>query len=215
MGSEEQVKSVRNFLKSKTNTDDEVTYIDFNNIVEMPDYLLIELNTAGILAQFIYFGTRGLYSPDTKEEALKSFESYTEKEQTRGVELALEYEENCKKTGHSTWHSWRKQNWGTKWNAYNQYVVDENVLIFKTAWEGVPDLIEVLSQRFPDVRFEYQWQDIDDDRTSGDIIFVNGERDVRSFIKNRPDIEFEAMMESIECYKREQSSDTIPFIVFN
>ena len=39
---------------------------------------------------------------------------------------------------------------GTKWNAFNQNFEEPNVLWFDTAWEGVPLLIQTLSEIFPD-----------------------------------------------------------------
>ena len=42
--------------------------------------------------------------------------------------------------------SWARENWGTKWNAYHDDVIDDNTIKFETAWNGIPELIGVLSE---------------------------------------------------------------------
>lgn len=43
----ETVQKVMNFLKGKTDDDNTPCYIDFNNIIPMPEELLIEKNSSG------------------------------------------------------------------------------------------------------------------------------------------------------------------------
>lgn len=59
--------------------------------------------------------------------------------------------ENC-------WLEWSIKNWGTKWNAYQSDLEDEdNIIRFMTAWNGVPELMKKLGFIFPEVEFEYAW----------------------------------------------------------
>lgn len=63
--------------------------------------------------------------------------------------------ENC-------WLEWSRRNWGTKWNAYESNLKDEEDTIrFSTAWNGVKDLITKLGRIFEDIEFEYSWADED------------------------------------------------------
>lgn len=60
------------------------------------------------------------------------------------------------------WHDWRILNWGTKWNAYRtEKAEEENTLYFLTAWGGVPELMNVLAYKFPNVTFYYDYADED------------------------------------------------------
>lgn len=59
--------------------------------------------------------------------------------------------ENC-------WLDWSLKNWGTKWNAYESNLEDEEDTIrFSTAGNGVPELITKLGRIFEDIEFEYAW----------------------------------------------------------
>tara|TARA_B100001093_G_scaffold471404_1_gene493645 strand:+ start:390 stop:791 length:402 start_codon:yes stop_codon:yes gene_type:complete len=53
------------------------------------------------------------------------------------------------------WWDWRVQNWGTKWNSYDdsvEIVDDETVeYTFNTAWSPPEPVIEKLREQYPDV----------------------------------------------------------------
>lgn len=56
------------------------------------------------------------------------------------------------------WYDWRNANWGTKWNAYHTEKVEgENTIFFLTAWGGVPELMNLLASKFPNVTFYYDY----------------------------------------------------------
>ncbi|NOU99502.1 DUF1281 family ferredoxin-like fold protein [Paenibacillus planticolens] len=56
---------------------------------------------------------------------------------------------------------WARLHWGTKWNAYSQpdNRNTKDTLYFKTAWNGVPDIIQKLAWIFPNVTLEYSFAD--------------------------------------------------------
>ncbi|CAM3292971.1 DUF1281 family ferredoxin-like fold protein [Vagococcus fessus] len=64
-----------------------------------------------------------------------------------------------------TWSEWCVRHWGTKWNAYslNDLIErnTENIIYFQTAWSGVPKIILLLAQAFPEVSFKYEYADED------------------------------------------------------
>lgn len=145
-GTDEQVKEVLDFLKSKTT--DEEGYrraIDFNNIIPMPEELA---------------NTTESNRPD--DEAKMA--------------------ENKKKYGYRSWYDWSLDKWGTKWNAYDidQY---DNVVIFHTAWAGVPELMSKLAQMFPKVSFDYAFADEDVSYNVGMFEF-NGDELIETPIEN-------------------------------
>ena len=53
------------------------------------------------------------------------------------------------------WWDWRVQNWGTKWNSYDdsvEIIDDETVeYTFNTAWSPPEPVIEKLREQYPDV----------------------------------------------------------------
>lgn len=60
--------------------------------------------------------------------------------------------ENC-------WYDWSINNWETKWNAYRSNITDDDRIEFYTAWLGVPRLMGLLSQKFPNAEFDYKYAD--------------------------------------------------------
>ena len=61
--------------------------------------------------------------------------------------------------------NWSRNNWGTKWNAYDQTCellnLNEGIAIiyFSTAWNGVPKLIQKIAWIFPNVLIDYSYAD--------------------------------------------------------
>lgn len=116
------------------------SYMDFNKIIHMPDY--------------IYQGPLS------------------------SNELELYGKSNC-------WFQWSITNWGTKWNAYDSFIDNNNKITYNTAWSGVPRLMGLLSQKFPDAEFVYKYADEDTGANVGYFIFKNGRvlenRDISDF----------------------------------
>ena len=178
----ETVQKVMNFLKGKTDDDNTPCYIDFNNIIPMPEELLIEKSSSGDL------GMKYLKAMQLKpfyflldDDALRTIqwmEGLPEKDRKEALQLGTSYLENRKKYGYPTWYEWSISTWGTKWNAFNQNFEEPNVLWFDTAWEGVPLLIQTLSEIFPDVEFQYAYADEDLGSNVGKGTIRNGETDM-------------------------------------
>lgn len=62
-----------------------------------------------------------------------------------------------------SWSSWCVRYWGTKWNAYGlgNSRNTEDTIYFQTAWSGVPRIVALLSEKFPNVDFFYSYADED------------------------------------------------------
>lgn len=173
IGDDQQVKSVRNFIKSNPDSKGNEMYIDFDKILKMPTELEIESDTTIYWLMDLLFGNDE-YDLDSFKKIQKTFTNLNEKEQIEFTNLAVKYRKNREKHGACCWYDWRNIYWETKWNAFQQDLIAENEIFFRTAWNGVPRLITILSQKFPAVKFEYKW----DDYLTGikdNIVLINGE----------------------------------------
>lgn len=72
---------------------------------------------------------------------------------------------------------WHYDNWGTKWNSYDNYDKRDSydTIYFKTAWSNVLNLIKILSDRFPNLELEYSFFDEDFGANVGFYKLKNGE----------------------------------------
>lgn len=172
----ETVQSVMNSLRGENDDDNTPCYIDFNNIIPMPKELLIEASSCGEFGmQYIIAMQRKPFNSQDESRAIQWMESQTEKVRKDALQLGAAYLKNLGTYGYATWYEWSIATWGTKWNAYNQEFDEPNVLWFDTAWSGVPQLIQKLSEKFPDVEFDYAYADEDLGSNVGRGIVRNGE----------------------------------------
>lgn len=72
---------------------------------------------------------------------------------------------------------WHYENWGTKWNSYDNYDKRDSydIIYFKTAWSNVLNLIKLLSIDFPNIELEYSFFDEDFGANVGFYKLKNGE----------------------------------------
>jgi hypothetical protein len=56
----------------------------------------------------------------------------------------------------NNWYGWRVHNWGTKWNAYDQFI-DDSHIEFSTAWSTPDPIWEELAKKFPNVHFHVEY----------------------------------------------------------
>lgn len=157
----ETVKDIMNFLKEEPNKGNQPSYIDFNKIIPMPKELLIEASSTGEFGmQYILAMQRKPFNSLDDLKAIKWIESLTEESSRKeAIQLGELYLKNQAQYGYPTWYEWSIATWGTKWNAYNQDFDEPNILWFDTAWDGVPKVIEKLSEIFPDIEFHYAYAD--------------------------------------------------------
>jgi hypothetical protein len=58
--------------------------------------------------------------------------------------------------GQFTWYAWNRENWGTKWNAYDTEVEEElRIIRFDTAWSPPYPIIVALSRHVPNFTHYY------------------------------------------------------------
>ncbi len=137
--------------------------IDFNKLVPMPESLNIE-ESSWMHKGLEFYRTYRFSAPERQAE-------------NPGLwALGRQAFENLEKYGCATWYDWCVQNWGTKWNACNCALSGEknSVLVFLTAWDSVPKLMKMVSERCPEQKMLYRWADEDIGRNLGEIVFQRG-----------------------------------------
>lgn len=145
----------------------------------MPEELLIESSSTGKLGleYLIAKQWKLIYSPDDLK-VIQQVEDLQEETRKEVLLLGASYLNNLVKYGYSTWYEWSVATWGTKWNAYNQDFEEPNILWFDTAWDGVPQLMQKLSEIFPDIEFHYAYADENFGSNVGRGTIRNGEMDM-------------------------------------
>ena len=170
---EAKTNEITDFLMGKSDEDGMPCPIDFNKIVPMPESLMIESGSRGEMGEVI-LNKKGFYAGKEYPEVKKMFEELSAEQQQESLKIARLYRSNRKKYGHANWYGWCCENWGTKWNAYNQEKTATNEIWFDTAWSCVVRLIGILSQKFPEAEFDYTWADEDTGSNCGQAIIKNG-----------------------------------------
>jgi len=160
IGNDEQVKSVMEYIKGNPAKDGSERFIDFNKIVEMPVKLGVDVTGLGNLGQLLLFGTGDLVKFLSIEKAQQEFRNLEFQDRYQALAAGMRYQDNIDTYGHRAWDTWGYENWGTKWNAWEQFLAANNVVAFTTANFDVHGLIEKLSIIFPDIEFRYSWDDI-------------------------------------------------------
>lgn len=131
--------------------------LDFNKLIPMPKELDVESNsTAQMFYEIITDGDwqRILHYPWVVSEGIKTKDELREflrrrfgDEQER---IAYRYASNKERFGHTTWYDWSIANWGTKWNAYDQELVEDHPVeysfVFYTAWAPPDPIIDRMAE---------------------------------------------------------------------
>lgn len=78
------------------------------------------------------------------------------------------------KYGASNWYDWRCDNWGTKWNASDAVLIDDNTIEINTAWSTPEPVIKAISEKFK-TRVFVKYADEDIGYNCGEYEYSNGE----------------------------------------
>jgi hypothetical protein len=140
---EKMVEKILSEVKSKESK------FDFNKIVPQPD----ELEGTTAPARII------------------SDEDYA-KDSSKGITQTMS-DELISKYGYNNWYDWRYEHWGTKWNADEVYISD-NEITFNTAWCNPQPLLVALSRKYPDIQFNISFADEDFGHNTGTYILKDG-----------------------------------------
>lgn len=170
--------------------DDKIIF-DFNNLVPMPEELMIEHSSNGMMQLVSIFARSE--DDDTRFAALETYSSMNpfftkdqfeadlvrylnEPEKFSNTETGWKYIMNRIHHGFATWYTWRTHKWGTKWEACNTTVCESEdepnkmFISFDTAWCIPEGIMEELFRRYPDE--EIQWISEDEDY-DGTYVYCN------------------------------------------
>lgn len=103
-------------------------------------------------------------------------------------DLGNVYINNILQYGADSWYDWCCENWGTKWNATNTYIIDDNEIEFSTAWSCPVNIFKELSKQFSGVEIMVEFADEDVGSNCGIITFLNGE--IEEYIDMNGDTDF-------------------------
>jgi len=188
-GDSKRITKLRSLIKGETSIDlknkqeDILRIIDFNKIMPMPESLRITSgsnvdNAINVLTNNMAEFSKMLDWQWVKELKLKNAEEVKEhiskglsQESIDEGKLAIE---NISKYGYKDWYQWSIANWGTKWNAYDQYIISENEFSFDTAWSMPFPIFEKLSSMFPELTIIVTYADEDIGSNCGRLTFCGG-----------------------------------------
>ena len=175
--SDEQMKSILDYLRVEG---EELGSVDFNKLIPMPETLKIESGSRGTRGYEVYVRyleeTENM-TDEKEKESVRDRMISEYKIDKESFDLGKQYYENKEKYGSFTWYDWSYDNWGTKWNAYDHIPVEpsDHFIQFNTAWAGVPQLVKLISEKFPDVEITYSYADEDIGYNVGQYVFKDGE----------------------------------------
>lgn len=191
-GSPDEVKKILEAIGG-VYEDGSPMYIDFNKIKPMPESLNIESGSSTDVGMALYnimkLGMEfTLVPPWTTKHIQKMLDEVNLSFTDAGVQQLVQDTErgqalyalgetaqsNLDQYGVTTWYDWCINEWGTKWNAYEQSL-EGSTLTFLTAWSGVPDLLQQLAVQYPDVEFAYMYADEDWGQNTGEFTFKGEE----------------------------------------
>jgi len=144
-------------------------YIDFNTFAPMPKELEKTQSPVKIISQKEYDAQEARIAAGDLTEMEKNFGF------SRGItqEMSNRFKEEF---GADNWYDWHLANWGTKWNAYDQYSDEgSEVISFNTAWSNPEDAMIALSSKYPELTFHIQYADEDFGHNVGEYTVKDGE----------------------------------------
>lgn len=110
----------------------------------------------------------------TDEELSDIMNRYSPRTYDDLVECGKVCVDNIIKYGHASWYEWCCDNWGTKWNAYDCSIYDDNEMEFLTAWSPAEPIVLKLSEQYPDRRFHLLYSDEFIGQFAGESVYENG-----------------------------------------
>ena len=144
--------------KTDEYTKEQFTFFDFNKLIPMPESLNIESGSSEDVAieavlrkmskrRFGFLSNKYGKMTDDEYERRKKAHGKTDEELAK---IGLQYISNKVLYGHTTWYDWSCENWGTKWNSYDNEQVDADTILFSTAWSNPEPIMLKLSEMYPE-----------------------------------------------------------------
>jgi len=185
-GDDELVGRIKSEIMGVPDTDeddDTARLIDFNQIVPCPPSLNITSGSttdfglyilqyrAGDPTQIMRIMTYPWASKFNDPEELIQHLIESGRANMKEAQMALD---NIRDYGHPDWHSWNRENWGTKWNAYSQEAREDGAIKFETAWSTPYPVMEALSRKYPEAVIKVRYADEDFGHNVGEYELQDG-----------------------------------------
>ena len=143
------------------------TLVDFNRLIPMPPALDVNPNSR----------VRGAVKFALEGGAVERMVAALEKTRVIQAACPLEFSyedwndfiqclQNKRNHGRYFWYDWRCEEWGTKWNAYNENV-GSAAIYFETAWSCPNPIVKALAGRLSKGGFRWEYADEDYGRNLG------------------------------------------------
>ena len=212
--------------------------LDFEKVVPMPETLKITSGSITDECISLYmFSIRGTKKYNQLEKLLnkykKNVKTYTEQEfdetvnkyvgdnvffndkklETRDdvLNFGKQVINNLQKYGFPDWYSWSIYNWGTKWNA-SETAISENEIRFETAWDPPFKYVQELSNKYPECNFVLEYAEEQIGFRTGRVTFKNGEaieyKGYEDFTKEAYEHSFEMWPEMKRYFKFDRKKNT-------
>lgn len=162
--SSERLNDIRSTLKSEDRV------FDFNKLIPMPESLKLDEGSHADKAEECYRAYIMDNEQRTKEKYKISDDAFEKLKREGKI-----YASNREKYGHRSWYSWRCENWGTKWNAREPQWVDNDTIVFETAWNCPKPIFKKLAETFPDIGIFVKYADEDIGFNCGTLEYADGE----------------------------------------
>lgn len=182
---EKQIAEFFGFFKYPNPYEIRQDYFSFKSIIPYPEehaeifddlgvivssyYLRYKLEGNTSYLTFIcYYLNLNEDNPDKIFEYMVANNLYKEELGKRLIEFKEKY-------GEDAILEWCIKNWGTKWDAFDQRFINEDVFTFHTAWDPPFPILMSLSEIFPDVTFHIKSIDIDGGFYDLELVLLNQE----------------------------------------
>lgn len=167
-------------------SDKDESCVDFNNVIKMPESLMVESGSMTMKSLAVYRykmlgqGAKDLekfkgYDSDAKDMTLDEYADMLLKNGYADMDLGKTVNGNIEKYGCADWYDWSITNWGTKWNACEAdcYKDHDGRLIYRfdTAWSAPTPIIEKLAKMFPRLSIHHMWADEDMGNNTGEVTY--------------------------------------------
>lgn len=162
----------------------EESVIDFNQIIPMPESLNIKAGSRTNNGLKAYKDFVKVYTMDgtlekdllnIPKESEETFLKMRSEIDAKTWELGRTAFQNEQKYGAKDWYDWRVGIWGSKWEAWDTFLSEDNTVEFYTAWSRVMPIVQKLAENYPDIKFEYSWADEDLGCNVGSAELKNGQ----------------------------------------
>ena len=117
----------------------------------------------------------------------------------------MAYIQNIVLHGSATWYDWRVEHCGTKWNAYSFERVDDDTIMFETAWSAPHPVIDELAHRYPMMVFEHWWADEDAGQNTGYKEYLSDGTTIEGYFNSGSNEAFEnyfSLWGESECFEK-------------